>query len=79
MIRSPRFARASVGVLVVAVLIYAVASWFQSLRSGASATGPGADKSRTDYGENGEPGSGKGSGDLRERPDAAARGDRGAW
>jgi hypothetical protein len=64
--------------VVAAFLVHAFAGWLRSLGGGASATGPGARQSRTDYGENGEPGSGRGTGDLGQRPDAAAREDRGA-
>ena len=74
--RRSRYGRAAVGLVVVALLIYAFGSWVQSLGRGAGLTGPGARTSRTDYGENGEPGSGRGTGDVEEPRDAAPA-DRG--
>jgi hypothetical protein len=74
--RARRLAKAVGGMVVVAFLIYLFAGWLRSLGAGASATGPGARQSRTDYGENGEPGRGRVSGG--ERPDAAPPKDRGA-
>jgi hypothetical protein len=78
MSRRSRYGRAAAGVVVVALLIYALASWVQSLGRGAGVTGPGARTSRNDYGESGEPGSGSGTGDVEGRRDAAAPADRDA-
>jgi hypothetical protein len=58
--RVSRLAKLAAGAVVIASLIYFVASYVRSMGHGSGTAARGASTSRSDYGEKGEPGSERG-------------------